>query len=349
MTHRRAHLIAPFSRRLTTRLRDMSSQRGDQPLDTASSTANYVGRIAPTPSGQMHIGHAQTFMIAMHRALQRNGKIIMRVEDLDFLRCKPGYLDEMFADLSWLGIQWHCGPSATLQMQGIDDCGTAAVTTSSTSGQLAHSFDDNGLAKPADPSCKRPLSSPLVSHQPAQKTSKQNKPSAAEIWHQTVAGVADSHLYFQSRRKETYINAWKILHGKGLVYPSPHSRKDVENALSAPHEGEIGAAGVNHAPLNTNGSNNHKANKDGKAGVSIEGGGDNEVIFPPSLRPPYMRDCESSASSSNEIRYILPEEVALCGDPGSVNWRFRVTDGEVIEFNDIYYGPQKFIAGKTSI
>jgi hypothetical protein len=106
---------------------------------------------------------------------------------------------------------------------------------------------------------------------------------------------------------------------------------------------------VNHAPLNTNGSNNHKANKDGKAGVSIEGGGDNEVIFPPSLRPPYMRDCESSASSSNEIRYILPEEVALCGDPGSVNWRFRVTDGEVIEFNDIYYGPQKFIAGKTSI
>ena len=56
-------------------------------------SAKYCGRIAPTPSGFLHIGHAQTFMIAAKRAEVFQGDLILRIEDLDVQRCKPGFLE----------------------------------------------------------------------------------------------------------------------------------------------------------------------------------------------------------------------------------------------------------------
>ena len=76
--------------------------------------SNYRGRIAPTPSGLMHLGHAQTFWIAMKRAAMFGGKLILRVEDIDRQRCKSIFLEKMIEDLSWFGLVWHEGPGETI-------------------------------------------------------------------------------------------------------------------------------------------------------------------------------------------------------------------------------------------
>jgi glutamyl-tRNA synthetase len=71
---------------------------------------SYRGRIAPTPTGDMHAGHARTFMVAWRRAQEANGSIILRIEDLDPLRCKAEYSEHAIEDLTWLGIRWTEGP-----------------------------------------------------------------------------------------------------------------------------------------------------------------------------------------------------------------------------------------------
>jgi glutamyl/glutaminyl-tRNA synthetase len=125
----------------------------------------YRGRIAPTPSGEMHLGHAQTFYIAWKRAKLFNGSLVLRVEDLDFGRCRTHYLDQMIDDLSWFGLTWDEGPGSHLK----------EILT-----------------------CYGP--------------------------------------YEQSKRMDLYTSAWKSLFQSGHIYPSPHSRRDIISALSAPHE-----------------------------------------------------------------------------------------------------------------
>ena len=64
----------------------------------------YRGRIAPTPSGLLHIGHANTFKIAAKRAMENSGDLVLRIEDIDSARCKQEYIDEIIKDLKRLGI-----------------------------------------------------------------------------------------------------------------------------------------------------------------------------------------------------------------------------------------------------
>jgi glutamyl-tRNA synthetase len=72
--------------------------------------SSYRGRIAPSPTGYLHLGHARTFLIAAQRAREADGTLILRNEDLDPDRCRPEYVTAMFEDLRWLGIQWSEGP-----------------------------------------------------------------------------------------------------------------------------------------------------------------------------------------------------------------------------------------------
>ena len=175
--------------------------------------AAYRGRLAPTPTGYLHLGHAQTFWTAQARAVQAGGTLILRIEDLDRDRCKAHYVSDMLEDLSWFGFNWQEGP------------------------------DVGGRYGP----------------------------------------------YQQQQRQGYYQHIWQQLSQTHLIYPSPHSRKDVARALSAPHEG------------------------------------DREVIFPARLRPATWK---------------------LTDEPGEVNWRFRVPDGERIAFVDQRLGPQAFTAGQ---
>jgi glutamyl-tRNA synthetase len=119
----------------------------------------YRGRLAPSPTGYLHLGHARTFWIAQGRARARRGTLVLRNEDLDPHRSKPEFVAAIFADLRWFGLQWQEGP----------DCG--------------------GAFGP----------------------------------------------YMQSERKGLYRAALDKLRAAGFVYPCVCSRRDIQNAASAPH------------------------------------------------------------------------------------------------------------------
>jgi glutamyl-tRNA synthetase len=122
----------------------------------------YRGRIAPSPTGLLHLGHARTFWIAAQRAVRRNGQLILRNEDLDPQRCRLEFVQAMLEDLRWLGIEWSEGP------------------------------DVGGPFAP----------------------------------------------YSQSERRQHYLEAWKNLRDRGLIYPCVCSRKDVAQAANAPNDSD---------------------------------------------------------------------------------------------------------------
>ena len=72
--------------------------------------SGYRGRIAPSPTGLIHVGHARTFWIAYRRAVAAGGALVFRDEDLDPQRSKPEFAEAMIEDLRWLGIEWQEGP-----------------------------------------------------------------------------------------------------------------------------------------------------------------------------------------------------------------------------------------------
>ena len=78
--------------------------------ETTGRMKPYRGRIAPTPTGYLHLGHAQTFWSATQRARRAEGTLIYRTEDLDPQRCKAEYSQAAMEDLRWIGIDWDEGP-----------------------------------------------------------------------------------------------------------------------------------------------------------------------------------------------------------------------------------------------
>lgn len=127
----------------------MSSSHGKK----AESDRPYTGRLAPSPTGALHLGNVRTFMIAYLRARSCGGKVILRIEDLDHPRDKPWGTAAAIEDLKWLGFDWD-------------------------------------------------------------------------------------EVHIQSERREFYRAALARLRERCLAYPCVCSRRDVENAQSAPHDGE---------------------------------------------------------------------------------------------------------------
>jgi len=72
--------------------------------------SSYRGRIAPSPTGYLHVGHAKTFWAAQERAQANGGVLVLRNEDLDRARCKPEFVEAMILDLRWFGFNWQEGP-----------------------------------------------------------------------------------------------------------------------------------------------------------------------------------------------------------------------------------------------
>lgn len=73
-------------------------------------TAVYRGRIAPSPTGYLHAGHAATFWTCWKRCTERQGTLVFRMEDLDPVRCRPEFAKAAIEDLRQLGIHWQEGP-----------------------------------------------------------------------------------------------------------------------------------------------------------------------------------------------------------------------------------------------
>src|SRR5579871_6140213 len=69
-----------------------------------------VTRFAPSPTGSLHLGNARTALFSRLWAVRSGGRFILRIEDTDVERSRRQFLDELLADLAWLGIDWDEGP-----------------------------------------------------------------------------------------------------------------------------------------------------------------------------------------------------------------------------------------------
>jgi len=70
----------------------------------------YRGRLAPSPTGHLHLGHARTFWLAQQRAQANGGALVLRNEDLDSTRFQMEFVPAMMEDLRWFGFEWQEGP-----------------------------------------------------------------------------------------------------------------------------------------------------------------------------------------------------------------------------------------------
>jgi glutamyl-tRNA synthetase len=71
---------------------------------------SYRGRLAPSPTGYLHLGHARTFWTAQERARANGGALVLRNEDIDSTRFKLDFVPPMIEDLRWFGFEWQEGP-----------------------------------------------------------------------------------------------------------------------------------------------------------------------------------------------------------------------------------------------
>ena len=71
-----------------------------------------VGRLAPSPTGLLHLGNAWSFLLAWLAARSRSGTVILRQEDIDPARSRQEWMDNIERDLHWLGLDWDEGPNA---------------------------------------------------------------------------------------------------------------------------------------------------------------------------------------------------------------------------------------------
>jgi glutamyl-tRNA synthetase len=72
-----------------------------------SGSTPYRGRLAPSPTGYLHLGHARTFWTAQRRAEAAGGTLLLRNDDLDRARCRPEFVAAMIEDLRWFGFRWQ--------------------------------------------------------------------------------------------------------------------------------------------------------------------------------------------------------------------------------------------------
>lgn len=92
-------------------------------------------RFAPSPSGQLHLGHAHAALVASREARKRNGRFLLRIEDIDKARCRPEFEAGIFEDLAWLGLVWEEPVIRQSQRFALYH-------------QVIHTFEDAGIAYP---------------------------------------------------------------------------------------------------------------------------------------------------------------------------------------------------------
>jgi glutamyl-Q tRNA(Asp) synthetase len=66
-----------------------------------------VFRFAPSPNGYLHLGHAYSALLNDKLARESGGRFLLRIEDIDTVRCRPELVEAVFEDLNWLGLRWE--------------------------------------------------------------------------------------------------------------------------------------------------------------------------------------------------------------------------------------------------
>ena len=67
----------------------------------------FTTRFAPSPTGQLHLGHAYSALVAFDMARTSKGRFLLRIEDTDTARCTPAFEAQIYDDLAWLGLTWE--------------------------------------------------------------------------------------------------------------------------------------------------------------------------------------------------------------------------------------------------
>ncbi len=196
-------------------------------------SSTYRGRLAPSPTGLLHLGHARTFWTAQERAQAAGGRLLLRNDDLDASRCRPEFVTAMREDMAWFGLRWE---------------------------------------------------EPMIS---------------------------------QSERIPLYRATLARLHAAGLIYPCSCSRRDVQQAATAPHE-TVGPV-----------SDRSKTGRS-ETGPTFA----DEPLYPGTCRP------ENVPPHSTLLTPHSPAQ----GD--GVNWRFHMPDGAKLVFIDRCLGRQSAVAGR---
>lgn len=70
-----------------------------------------ITRLAPTPSGFLHEGNAANLLLVSWLAASQGGQVALRIDDMDASRYRPEFVDDIFAVLEWLGVEWSTGPT----------------------------------------------------------------------------------------------------------------------------------------------------------------------------------------------------------------------------------------------
>ena len=76
-------------------------------------------RFAPSPTGRLHLGHAYSALFSCEVARHSGGRFLLRIEDIDFTRCRPEFEEGILEDLAWLGLEWEASPRR--QSEHLDD------------------------------------------------------------------------------------------------------------------------------------------------------------------------------------------------------------------------------------
>lgn len=66
-----------------------------------------VTRFAPSPTGHLHLGHAHSALFGWRAARAAGGRFLLRIEDIDPVRCRPAFEHDLMEDLAWLGLDWE--------------------------------------------------------------------------------------------------------------------------------------------------------------------------------------------------------------------------------------------------
>jgi len=66
-----------------------------------------IERFAPSPTGELHLGHAYSALVGWRATRAAGGQFLLRIEDLDLTRARPEFVEGIFRDMTWLGIEWE--------------------------------------------------------------------------------------------------------------------------------------------------------------------------------------------------------------------------------------------------
>lgn len=87
-----------------------------------------VGRLAPSPTGYLHLGNAWAFLLAWLAARAAHGTLVLRMEDIDPDRSRPHFAEAIVHDLRWLGLDWDSGPVVQSQRMALYQAALDSLT-----------------------------------------------------------------------------------------------------------------------------------------------------------------------------------------------------------------------------